>query len=49
MTPGNNKKDMLYDLKNDVRAIKLHFQQPNLDGENLYNHVFQNYIQPYRK
>ena len=49
ITPGNSKKDMLEDLKNDARAIKLHFKHPTLDGDGLYNYVFKNHIEPYRK
>jgi hypothetical protein len=42
-------KDTKYDLLNDARALKLHLKQPDLDGYQLYDHVFTNYIQPFRK
>lgn len=42
-------KDTKFDIKNDLRAIKLHFAYPKLEGYQLYDHVFNNYIKPYRK
>ncbi|MCM1003573.1 MAG: hypothetical protein NC408_04455 [Candidatus Gastranaerophilales bacterium] len=48
MTGGDSKKDTLYDLVNDARGVKLYFKQPDLDETSLYNHVFNNYIKPYR-
>lgn len=41
---GDSLKDTLQDYKNDFKAFKLHFQKPDLDGEELYNYVNDNYI-----
>ena len=46
---GDSKRDTLFDLKNDARAVKLHFKQPDLEENQLYDYVFDNYIKPYRK
>ncbi|MCM1003566.1 MAG: hypothetical protein NC408_04420 [Candidatus Gastranaerophilales bacterium] len=40
--------DTKNDLKNDFRALKLHLKNPGLKDSQLYNHVFTNYITPYR-
>ena len=41
--------DTLYDLKNDLKALKLYFEHHNLTDEELYNYVFTKYILPDRK
>ena len=42
-------EDTLYDLKNDLKALKLHFEHNNLSDDDLYDYVFTKYILPYRK
>lgn len=44
MFRGDSLQDTIQDYKNDFRAFKLHFQNPNLDGEKLYDYVNDNYI-----
>lgn len=46
---GAGFEDTLYDLKNDARAVKMYFKNPELDSENLRDYVFGRYIKPYRK
>ena len=45
---GDGWEDTKYDLKNDLEAVKLYFNNFGLDGDNLYNYTFQNYIKPNR-
>lgn len=45
---GYKPEDTLFDLKNDLRAYKLHLQQPQLRDTELYNYVFDKYIKPKR-
>lgn len=42
-------KDTKYDFSNNAEALKLYIKQPNLEGYQLYDYVFDNYIKPYRK
>ncbi len=46
---GYSLEDTLFDLKNDLRAYKLHLQQPGLRDKTLYDFVFNKYIEPKRK
>lgn len=41
-------KDTKADLMNNFRALKLHIKNPSLEGEQLYNYTFNNYIKPQR-
>lgn len=45
---GYKPEDTIFDLKNDLRAYKLHLQQPQLRDTELYNYVFDKYIKPKR-
>ena len=45
---GYKPEDTLFDLKNDLRAYKLHFQQPQLRDKALFDYVFKKYIEPKR-
>ena len=45
---GEGLQDTLYDLKNDARALKMYFNNPSLEGEQLNDFVFNNYIKPKR-
>ena len=45
---GAGLQDTMYDLKNDARALKMYFKNPSLDGEQLNDYVFNNYIKPKR-
>ncbi len=49
ITGGDSKRDTLFDLLNDSRGIKLYLKHPKLDETPLYNHVFNNYIKPFRR
>ena len=42
-------KDTKYDFSNNAEALKLYIKQPNLEGYQLYDYVFDNYIKPNRK
>ena len=44
-----SKKDTLYDLKNNAKALNLYFNNFSLDSENLRDYVFDKYIRPYRQ
>lgn len=46
---GYTLEDTLFDLKNDLRAYKLHLLQPSLRDKALYDFVFNKYIEPKRK
>ena len=46
---GYEPEDTLFDLKNDLRAYKLHLLQPQLRDKTLYDHVFKKYIEPKRQ
>ena len=45
---GAGLQDTIYDLKNDARALKMYFNNPSLEGEQLNDFVFNNYIKPKR-
>jgi hypothetical protein len=45
---GAGLQDTIYDLKNDARALKMYFNNPSLEGEQLDDFVFNNYIKPKR-
>lgn len=45
---GAGLQDTMHDLKNDARALKMYFNNPSLNGEQLNDYVFNNYIKPKR-
>lgn len=45
---GAGLQDTIYDLKNDARALKMYFNNPSLEGEQLNDFVFNSYIKPKR-
>lgn len=46
---GDSWNDTKTDWQNNMRGWNIHRKYPNLEDEQLSDHVFNNYIKPYRK